>query len=113
MIRQVVIPVAGWGTRLLPATKAIPKPLLPVADLPVIHYILEEAYQSGIEHAIIVTSPNTAIIEDYFDVDPELNRMLEATGRTDVLERLQAVEDNIHVTFVRQPSPIGLGHAVL
>ncbi len=112
MIRKVVIPVAGWGTRVLPATKSIPKPLLPVGDVPAIHHIVEEAVASGVEHVILVTSRHMRAVEDYFDENPELVRILESGNKNEMLRRLRNIENMARVSVVRQPSPRGLGHAV-
>ncbi len=112
-IRKAVIPAAGLGTRVLPATKAIPKEMLPLADKPTIQYIVEEAVASGIEHIIIVTSRTKRAIEDYFDESPELESILERKGDTQKLEMLRRIENMAKVTFARQPAPKGLGHAVL
>jgi len=111
-IRKAVIPAAGLGTRLLPATKATPKEMLPLADKPSIQYIIEEAVASGIEHVIVITSRTKRIIEDHFDSSPELERMLEQKGDYKTLETLKQIEDMAQVTFTRQPSPRGLGHAI-
>jgi UTP--glucose-1-phosphate uridylyltransferase len=113
MIRQAVIPVAGWGTRVLPATKSLPKPLLPVADLPTIYYVVEEAVQSGVEHIVFVTSRHMRAVEDFFDTNIELNNVLEAKQSDAMLERLRQIESMADYSFVRQPQPRGLGHAVL
>jgi UTP--glucose-1-phosphate uridylyltransferase len=113
MIRKAVIPVAGWGTRVLPASKSIPKPMLPLADQPTIQYIVEEAVQSGIEHIVFVTSRNMRAIEDYFDEIPELNAVLEAGNKQSILARLRQIESMVQISAVRQPRPRGLGHAVL
>lgn len=112
MIRKVVIPVAGWGTRVLPATKSIPKPLLPVGDVPAIHHIVEEAVASGVEHVILVTSRHMRAVEDYFDENPELVRILESSKKDEMLRRLRNIENMARVSVVRQPAPRGLGHAV-
>src|SRR5579871_847469 len=112
-IRKAVIPAAGLGTRLLPATKATPKEMLPLADKPSIQYIVEEAVASGIEHIIVITSRTKRIIEDHFDSSPELERMLEQKGDYRTLEMLKRIEDMAQVTFTRQPTPRGLGHAIL
>ncbi|HEY7348034.1 MAG TPA: UTP--glucose-1-phosphate uridylyltransferase GalU [Ktedonobacterales bacterium] len=112
-IRKAVIPAAGLGTRLLPATKATPKEMLPLADKPSIQYIIEEAVASGIEHVIVITSRTKRIIEDHFDSSPELERMLEQKGDYKTLEMLRQIEDMAQVTFTRQPTPRGLGHAIL
>ena len=111
--RTAVIPVAGFGTRVLPASKAIPKELLTVVDRPLIHYIMEEALEAGIEHLCFVTGRGKAAIEDYFDHQYELERALEAKGKTAVLE---AVQDSVltpgRTSFTRQQAALGLGHAV-
>ncbi len=112
-IRKAVIPAAGLGTRLLPATKATPKEMLPLADKPSIQYIVEEAVASGIEHVIVITSRTKRIIEDHFDSSPELERQLEQKGDQKTLEMLRQIEDMAQVTFTRQPTPRGLGHAIL
>ncbi len=112
-IRKAVIPAAGLGTRLLPATKATPKEMLPLADKPSIQYIIEEAVASGIEHVIVITSRTKRIIEDHFDSSPELERTLEQKGDYATLEMLRQIEDMAQVTFTRQPTPRGLGHAIL
>jgi UTP--glucose-1-phosphate uridylyltransferase len=112
-IRKAVIPAAGLGTRLLPATKATPKEMLPLADKPSIQYIIEEAVASGIEHVIVITSRTKRIIEDHFDSSPELERTLEQKGDYKTLDMLRKIEDMAQVTFTRQPTPRGLGHAIL
>jgi UTP--glucose-1-phosphate uridylyltransferase len=113
MIRKAVIPVAGWGTRVLPASKSVPKPMLPLADLPTIHYIVEEAVASGIEHIVLVTSRQMRAVEDYFDENPELLHVLEGKRNERMIERLRRAETMARFSFVRQPQPRGLGHAVL
>src|SRR5215469_5630024 len=112
-IRKAVIPAAGLGTRVLPATKAIPKEMLPLADKPTIQYIIEEAVQSGIEHVIIVTSRTKRAIEDHFDETPELHAALEKKGDRMRLDMLEHIETMAQLSFTRQPSPRGLGHAIL
>jgi UTP--glucose-1-phosphate uridylyltransferase len=112
-IRKAVIPAAGLGTRVLPATKAIPKEMLPLADKPTIQYIIEEAVASGIEHVIIVTSRTKRAIEDHFDESPELRAALEKKGDRAKLDMLTRIENIAQLTFTRQPSPRGLGHAIL
>lgn len=112
-IRKAVIPAAGLGTRVLPATKAIPKEMLPLADKPTIQYIIEEAVQSGIEHVIIVTSRTKRSIEDHFDETPELHAALEKKGDRVRLDMLERIETMAQLSFTRQPSPRGLGHAIL
>ncbi|MGH2516550.1 MAG: UTP--glucose-1-phosphate uridylyltransferase GalU [Ktedonobacterales bacterium] len=112
-IRKAVIPAAGLGTRVLPATKAIPKEMLPLADKPTIQYIIEEAVQSGIEHIIIVTSRTKRAIEDHFDETPELRAALEKKGDSVRLDMLDRIETMAQLSFTRQPRPHGLGHAIL
>lgn len=112
-IRKAVIPAAGLGTRVLPATKAIPKEMLPLADKPTIQYVIEEAVASGIEHIIIVTSRTKRAIEDHFDESPELNATLARKGDQARLEMLAKIENMAQLSFTRQPSPRGLGHAIL
>jgi len=112
-VRKAVIPAAGLGTRVLPATKAVPKEMLPLADRPTIQYIVEEAVASGIEQIIVVTSRTKRAIEDYFDVSPELQAALERAGKRDTLEMLDRIERLAEFTYVRQQRPLGLGHAVL
>ncbi|HEY7834258.1 MAG TPA: UTP--glucose-1-phosphate uridylyltransferase [Ktedonobacterales bacterium] len=112
-IRKAVIPAAGLGTRVLPATKAVPKPLLPLADKPTIQYVVEEAVASGIEHIIIITSAATAAIEDHFRPSPELEAALQRKGDLKTLEAVRHVTEMAQITFVRQEEPRGLGHAVL
>jgi UTP--glucose-1-phosphate uridylyltransferase len=112
-IRKAVFPAAGLGTRFLPATKAQPKEMLPLVDKPVIQYVVEEAVASGIETIIIVTGRGKTAIEDHFDVAFELEQMLERRGKTDLLAQVRSITDLIHVSYVRQKEPLGLGHAIL
>ncbi|MCO5162521.1 MAG: UTP--glucose-1-phosphate uridylyltransferase GalU [Mesorhizobium sp.] len=112
-IRKAVFPVAGLGTRFLPATKAIPKEMLTVVDKPVIQYVVDEAREAGIEHFIFVTGRNKAVIEDHFDIQFELNATLRERGKSEPLERLAAMQPPAGTTsFTRQQEPLGLGHAV-
>ena len=112
-LRKAVFPVAGLGTRFLPATKAIPKEMLTVVDRPVIQYVVDEARDAGIEHFIFVTGRNKAVIEDHFDVQFELYNTLAERGKTDELDRLQKLQPLPGQTsFTRQQVPLGLGHAV-
>ncbi len=112
-IRKAVFPAAGLGTRFLPATKAQPKEMLPLVDKPVIQYVIEEAIESGIENIIIVTGRGKNSIEDHFDVSFELERTLADRGQKDLLKIVREISDMIHVFYVRQKEPLGLGHAVL
>ncbi len=112
-VRKAVFPVAGLGTRFLPATKAIPKEMLTVVDRPVIQYVVDEAREAGIEHFIFVTGRNKAVIEDHFDIQFELYDTLEQRGKGEVLDRLQQLQPAPGQTsFTRQQVPLGLGHAV-
>jgi len=112
-IRKAVFPVAGLGTRFLPATKAVPKEMLPVVDQPVIQHVCDEAEEAGIEHFVFVTGRNKHVIEDHFDRQFELEETLKARGKTDVLEILEKyLPVPGHTSFTRQQVPLGLGHAV-
>ena len=113
-IRKAVFPVAGLGTRFLPATKALAKEMLPVIDKPLIQYAVEEAVAAGIDLLVFVTGHTKKAIEDHFDRSPELEATLEAQGKTELLARMRAILPG-HVTcmYIRQPAPLGLGHAVL
>jgi len=112
-IRKAVLPVAGLGTRFLPATKAVPKEMLCVVDRPVVQHVVDEARAAGIEHFIFVTGRNKAVIEDHFDIAYELNQTLEARGKTKELELLAKDQPQAGQTsFTRQQEPLGLGHAV-
>ncbi len=112
-IRKAVLPVAGLGTRVLPASKVIPKEMLPLVDKPTLQYIVEEAVAAGVEEIIFVTSRSKRSIEDHFDVFPELEMVLESKGKKKELEELRHVETMATYTYVRQLEPRGLGHAVL
>jgi len=112
-VRKAVFPVAGLGTRFLPATKAVPKEMLTVVDKPVIQYVVDEAREAGIEHFIFVTGRNKAVIEDHFDLQFELNDTLTQRGKTEQIERLRRYQpDPGQTSFTRQQAPLGLGHAV-
>jgi len=112
-IRKAVFPVAGLGTRFLPATKAIPKEMLTIVDRPLIQYVVEEARAAGIEEFIFVTGRGKAAIEDHFDHAYELEKTLESRGKRLALEELQAwLPEAGSVMYTRQPEPLGLGHAV-
>jgi len=112
-IRKAVFPVAGLGTRFLPATKAMPKEMLTVVDRPLIQHVVDEAREAGIEHFIFVTGRNKGIIEDHFDKQFELEATLEQRGKTTELEALQKdLPQAGQVSFTRQQEPLGLGHAV-
>jgi UTP--glucose-1-phosphate uridylyltransferase len=112
-LRKAVLPVAGFGTRVLPATKAIPKEMLPVFDRPALQYVVDEAWAAGIEHIVCVTGRGKGAIEDYFDRAYELEDSLGKKNKTDLLGELGAVLPKAGtISFVRQQSPLGLGHAV-
>jgi UTP--glucose-1-phosphate uridylyltransferase len=112
-VRKAVFPVAGLGTRFLPATKAIPKEMLTVVDRPVIQHVVDEARDAGIEHFIFVTGRNKSVIEDHFDRQVELEEVLAARGKTAELKALSAdLPDAGSTSFTRQQEPLGLGHAV-
>ena len=112
-VRKAVFPVAGLGTRFLPATKAQPKEMLPLVDKPIIQYGVEEAVASGIDNIIIVTGRGKNAIEDHFDVSVELETFLESRKKTDLLAEIRQISSLINVAYVRQGEPLGLGHAVL
>lgn len=112
-IRKAVLPVAGLGTRVLPATKVVPKELLPIVDKPTLQYIVEEAAAAGIEEIIFVTSRTKRAIEDHFDAFPELEQSLERKGKLKELEELRHIQALAKYAAVRQIEPLGLGHAVL
>lgn len=112
-IRKVVIPVAGWGTRSLPATKNIPKEMLPIYNKPVIQYVVEEAQRAHIKDAIFVTNRDKNVIEDHFDHNLQLEDLLERSGKLDKLEEVRQVAEMVNILSVRQKRQLGLGHAVL
>ncbi len=112
-VRKAVIPTAGLGTRFLPATKAVPKALLPVLDTPVIHLAVEEATAAGIEQVVIVVSPHQGAIATYFDGSSDVARILETQGRSALLERVSALTKAVTISYVQQREPLGNGHAVL
>ena len=113
-VRKAVFPVAGLGTRFLPATKASPKEMLPVVDKPLIQYAVEEAYAAGVRHMIFVTGRSKRAIEDHFDTAYELENELEAAGKHALLALVRSLmPEDMHCSFVRQPRSLGLGHAVL
>lgn len=108
-----VIPAAGFGTRMLPAAKAVPKELLPVLGKPTIQYVVEEAAEAGSEDVLLVTSREKRAIEDHFDRSPELEQRLEATGKTGLIESILRLRARVRMHSVRQMEQLGLGHAVL
>lgn len=111
-VRKAIIPAAGLGTRFLPATKAMPKEMLPIVDKPTIQYIVEEAVQSGIEDIIIVTGKGKRAIEDHFDHAFELEQNLLEKGKTELLEKVQYSSKMVDIHYIRQKEPKGLGHAI-
>ncbi len=110
---KAVFPAAGLGTRFLPATKVLPKEMLPLVDKPIIHYGVEEALAAGCNQIIMITGRGKQAIEDYFDVSYELERILEEKKKFDLLKVVRQISDMIHVAYVRQKEALGLGHAVL
>src|SRR3954467_6756729 len=113
-VNKAVFPVAGLGTRFLPATKAQPKEMLPIVDKPLIQYAVEEAYQAGIRHMIFVTGRNKRAIEDHFDTAYELETELEAGHKDERLALVRGLApEDMNCAFIRQPRALGLGHAVL
>ena len=111
-IKKAVIPAAGWGTRLLPATKAQPKEMLPIVDKPAIQYIVEEAVAAGIEDILIITSKDKQSIEDHFDISQALEDALEKQGKTELLKIVKDISEMITIHSVRQKEQKGLGHAI-
>ena len=111
-IRKAIIPAAGLGTRVLPATKSMPKEMLPIVDKPAIQYIVEEAVKSGIEDICIITSRGKSIIEDHFDRSPELEGRLLESGKQAMYDEVVSIANLANITFIRQKETKGLGHAV-
>ncbi len=112
-IKKAVIPVAGFGTRFLPATKATPKEMMPIVDKPIIQYIVEEAVASGIETIIFVTGRHKRAIEDHFDYAPELEHALEKSGKEEFVHIIREISDMANFVYIRQKEQLGLGHAIL
>jgi len=113
-IRTAVFPVAGRGTRFLPATKASPKEMLPVVDKPLIQYAVEEALSAGAERLVFITGSSKRAIEDHFDADPDLERLLDSQGKSELADQVRSVLPSwATCIYIRQPAPLGLGHAVL
>jgi UTP--glucose-1-phosphate uridylyltransferase len=114
LVKHAIFPVAGLGTRSLPATKAMPKEMLPIVDKPLVQYAVEEAYAAGIRQMIFVTGRHKRSIEDHFDLTLELEDALEKSGKADLLKVVRAVKpEDMECVYVRQPKALGLGHAVL
>jgi UTP--glucose-1-phosphate uridylyltransferase len=112
-VKKAVIPAAGFGTRFLPATKVVPKELLPIVDKPTIQYIMEEVIAAGIEEVILITGREKGSIEDHFDTSSELENHLKKRGRMDLLKMVQNIAGMVTLVSVRQKEPLGLGHAIL
>lgn len=112
-IRKAIIPAAGLGTRVLPATKSMPKEMLPIVDKPAIQYIVEEAVASGIEEICIILSRGKEVVVDHFDKSPELENKLKQSGKDDLYNQVVNISKLANITYVRQAEPKGLGHAVL
>src|SRR5436853_2819204 len=112
-VRKAVFPAAGLGTRFLPATKAMPKEMLPLVDKPIIQYGVEEALAAGCDQIIIITGRGKSSIEDHFDHSYELEKMLEEKGKNDLVTIVRQISDMIHVAYVRQKEALALGNALL
>ena len=113
-VRTAVFPVAGRGTRFLPATKAMPKEMLPIVDKPLVQYAVEEAIEAGVTRLVFITGTGKRAIEDHFDRDPELERALSTSGKQDLLDIVHAIlPTGVSCVYIRQGEPLGLGHAVL
>jgi UTP--glucose-1-phosphate uridylyltransferase len=113
MIRKAVIPAAGLGTRFLPATKSMPKEMLPIIDKPVIQYVVEEAIASGIDDIIIITGRGKRAIEDYFDTSPEIEHHLFQNKKYELLRKVKDISSLANIHYIRQKEPLGLGDAIL
>ena len=112
-IKKAVIPVAGYGTRVLPATKSMPKEMYPIVDKPAIEYIVKEAVDSGITDILMVTTRGKEIIENHFDRSPELESALERSGKLEILETVKNISKMANIYFIRQKEAKGLGDAIL
>ena len=112
-ITHAVIPVAGFGTRMLPLSKSVPKELLPLGNRPSIHYVVEEAVAAGIKHIVLVGHAQKSAIENYFDINAELDNQLRAKGKDELADSLNWLPDDVTISMIRQGKPLGLGHAVL
>lgn len=112
-ITHAVIPVAGFGTRMLPLSKSVPKELLPLGNRPAIHYVVEEAIAAGIKHIVLVSHAQKSAIENYFDINAELDNQLRQKGKNELADSLNWLPDDVTVSMIRQGKPLGLGHAVL
>ena len=112
-IKKAVFPVAGLGTRFLPATKASPKEMMPLVDKPLIQYVVEEAIDAGIEEVIMITGRGKNAIEDHFDISFELEHALKGKNNNKMLEEVQRISNLVDFWYIRQKEPLGLGHAIL
>ena len=112
-ITHAVIPVAGFGTRMLPLSKSVPKELLPLGNRPAIHYVVEEAIAAGIKHIVLVGHAQKSAIENYFDINAELDNQLRAKGKDELADSLNWLPEDVTVSMIRQGKALGLGHAVL
>ncbi len=112
-ITHAVIPVAGFGTRMLPLSKSVPKELLPLGNRPAIHYVVEEAIAAGIKHIVLVGHAQKSAIENYFDINAELDNQLRHKGKDELADSLNWLPDDVTVSMIRQGKALGLGHAVL
>ncbi|MGP4973257.1 UTP--glucose-1-phosphate uridylyltransferase [Psychrobacter alimentarius] len=112
-ITHAVIPVAGFGTRMLPLSKSVPKELLPLGNRPAIHYVVEEAIAAGIKHIVLVGHAQKSAIENYFDINAELDNQLRHKGKDELADSLNWLPDDVTLSMIRQGKPLGLGHAVL
>src|SRR5512140_18341 len=112
-VKKAVFPVAGLGTRFLPATKSSPKEMLPLIDKPLVQYVVEEAVASGIEQILFVTGRNKHNIEDHFDISVELEAHLNGKGKDRELSRVREIAEMVNIFYVRQRQALGLGHAII
>lgn len=112
-ITHAIIPTAGFGTRMLPLSKAVPKELLPLGDKPAIHYVVMEAVRAGIKHIVLVNHAQKGAIDNYFDINAELDTQLRNKGKNELADSLNFLPDDVRIISVRQSRPLGLGHAVL
>ncbi|MBI5083576.1 MAG: UTP--glucose-1-phosphate uridylyltransferase GalU [Acidobacteria bacterium] len=111
-VRKAVIPAAGMGTRFLPATKSMPKEMLPIVDKPVLQFVIEEAVESGIEDVLVVTGRGKQAIENHFDYNPDLESFLEGAGKHDLIDQVRDIGDRVQIHYIRQKEQLGLGDAI-
>ncbi|MCL2639977.1 MAG: UTP--glucose-1-phosphate uridylyltransferase GalU [Phycisphaerales bacterium] len=112
VVRKAIIPAAGMGTRFLPATKSMPKEMLPIVDKPVLQYVIEEAVASGIEDVLIVTGRGKQAIENHFDYNPDLEAFLEGAGKDDLIQQVRKIGRGVEIHYIRQKQQLGLGDAI-